>query len=182
MDPGVALLLTVIMIVVVIAIITTGIHIVKPGEIGFLYRGRKCLRHFGPAFVFSTPIVSKMYKVKTESFHILFEPPNPRIEALLEIANPSRVPIAVKDLDSEIRNLASDTVRGRFTQMNAAMNRADFVVDAEELTLRLNKSFEKMGLRVSSVKVGEHEYTSPIDELAGAKILNWDDFSRRLRS
>ena len=52
MDTGVALLLTVIMIVIAIAIITTGIHIVKPGEIGFLYRGRKCLRHFGPAFVF----------------------------------------------------------------------------------------------------------------------------------
>ena len=121
-----------------------------------------------------------MYKVKAESFHILFEPPNPRVEVLLEIADPSRVPIAIKDLDSEIRNLASDTVRGRLTQMNAAMNRADFVVNAEELTLRLNKSFEKMGLRVISVKVGKHEYTSPTNELGGAKMLNWDDVSRRL--
>ncbi len=180
MDSGVALLLTVTMIV--IAIITTGIHIVKPGEIGILYRGRKCLRHFGPSFVFSTPIVSKMYIVKAESFHIVFEPPNPRVEVLLEIADPSRVPIAVKDLDFEIRNVATGTVRGRLTQTNAAMNRADLVVDAEELTLRLNKSFEKMGLRVGSVKVGEHEYTSPVDELAGAKILNWDDTSRRLGS
>jgi hypothetical protein len=53
---------------------------------------------------------------------------------------------------------------------------------AEETRVGLNKSFESMGLRVKSVKVGERHFDAPIGGLAGARIPSWDDVSRKLGS
>ena len=182
MDEGTTLLVTLVMIVVVVAILTTGVHIVKPGEIGFVYRGRKFLRHSGPAFLMGPPIISKIYRMKAESLHIVFESSSPRTEVLLGIADPSRVPVTVEGLDSEIRNLSSKTIKEVLSRRKAGGNGTDLEVVAEEMRLGLNKSFENMGLSVNSVKVGDRHFGSPISESAGAKIPSWDDVSRKLGS
>ena len=167
MDEGFVLLITIMMIMVTIAVLTTGIHIIRPGEIGLIYRGKKFLRHSGPAFVMGPPIIGKVYRIKAKSLHIMFESPtssSPSMEILLYIADPSRIPTTVKDLDSEIRGLASVAVNEARSRINAAGNPTDYAAVAEKMRLRLDKSFEKIGLKVSIIKVGERQYIPTIGE------------------
>lgn len=183
------LLLLAIVIVAVFVVITTGVHIVRPGEIGFLYRRGKFLKHFGPAFVFGTPVISKMYRLNVKTLHILFEHPvskvrdvgttlNLKTEMTLDIADPSRVPIRDENLGAEVRRLASDAFEKTVSRMRSEEDRNDPSTIAKELRTSLNEAIERIGLRVAYLKVGEHEDDPPVGKLAGAKIPSWDDLSR----
>jgi regulator of protease activity HflC (stomatin/prohibitin superfamily) len=180
MDDGVTLLVTLVMVIVVTGILTTGIHIVKPGEIGFMYRGRKFLRHSGPAFLMGPPIIGKIYRMKAESLHIVFESSSPRMEILLGIADPSRVPITTQDLDSEIKDSTSKAVREVLSRTKSAGSQPDLKTLAEELKLRLDKSLEILGLRVRSIIVGGHSFDYPVNERSVIGIPDWDSLSSKL--
>lgn len=184
------LLLLVIVIVTVFVVITTGVHIVRPGEIGFLYRRGKFLRHFGPAFVFGPPVISKMYRLNVKTLHIQFEPPmskarnggailNLKTEMTLDIANPSRVPVRDQNLAAEVRRLTSDAFEKTVSRMRSEENHNDPSTIAKELRTNLNEAVERIGLRVTYLKVGEHQDGPPVDKFAGAKIPSWDDLSSK---
>lgn len=188
-----SLLLLVVVIVVVLAVMTTGIHIVRPGEIGFLYRRDKFLRLSGPALVFGPPIIGKMYRLNVKTLHILLEHPavkmmsggatlNLKTEVTLDIANPSTVPIRSGDLGAEMKRQVSDAFEETISRMRSGENLNDPSAFAEELSSRLNRAVGKLGVRVASVKVGDHSQVSAISEFENARIPSWDDLSRRLES
>jgi regulator of protease activity HflC (stomatin/prohibitin superfamily) len=180
MDQGLTLLITIMVIMAVVTLLTTGVRVVKPGEIGFVYRGRKFLRHIGPAFVIAPPIIGKVYRMRVESLHAVFESLEPRTEILLDIANPSRVPITAQDLDSEIKDSTSKAVREVLSRTKSAGSQPDLKTLAEELKLRLDKSLETLGLRVKSIIVGNHSFDYPVNERSVTGIPDWDSLSRKL--
>jgi len=190
MDPGATLLVTFVMIIVVTAVISTGIHIVKPGEIGFLYKRKKFLNYFRPGFIFGPPIVSRMYRLDATTLHILLKPPalkmrdegeirNLETEVMFDIADPSRVPIRSKGLGEEIRTLASSIFEETIPRMRSREHRDDAGAIAKELMICLNREVDKMGFRVAAVRVGNHLESSAVSKFDKAQILSWDDLSRK---
>jgi len=185
------LLLVMVIICVVLGIMTTGIHIVRKGEIGFLYRGERFLRQFGPSFVVGPPIIGKMYRLDERALRITFGPSspgrtyegsakNPRTEITLGIADPPRVPIRNADLSGEIRELVSETYR-RATSRTRSWEEGNNPRElARELRTDLDRVLGKIGLRVTSLKVGDFLYDSTSTGLEGAGIPTWEDLSRRI--
>lgn len=164
------------------ATLMTGVHVVRPGEIGFVYRGRKFLGHTGPAFVLATPIIGRVYRMKAESLHVLVESSVPETEILLEIADHSRFPIAEKDVDSEIRSRTSESVLEALSRQDTDGGFWDARTSAEDIRNRLNTSFKEMGLVVKYVRLGDHTLEVLDSSLARARILDFEDAVRRLES
>jgi len=153
MDGFVVLLIPVI---VVTAILTTGIRIVKPGEVGFVYRGRRFVGFTGPAFVFAPPVVGRVYRMKEESLHIVVESSVPKTEVLLEIANPSIFPITEEGVLTKIRNQVSESVLKILSHRGADDKSQEDRTAADDIRNGLTSSFREIGLIVKRVKVGNH--------------------------
>ena len=161
MDEGATLFVTLVMILVVTAILTTGIHIIRPGEIGFIYRGRKFLRHTGPAFVFGPPIIGRVYRVKVESLLIVVESSVPRAEIQLGIADPSKVPMWAKKIESEIKTQVADLTLKALSRYGSDKSHLDTVAAAEDIKNRLDASVKDLGLTVVDLKLGEVSEKGP---------------------
>ena len=155
MDTGLELLILLVTIVVVLALLTTGIRIVRPGEIGFIYRGRTFLRHTGPAFIFAPPIIGRVYRVKEESLHIVVESSTPRTEIQLGIADPSKVPMWAKEIESEIRTEVSDLVLKALSRYGSGKSHLNTEATAEDIKSKLDMSVRNLGLTIVSVRLGE---------------------------
>ena len=155
MDTSLELLILLVTIVVVFALLTTGIRIVRPGEIGFIYRGRTFLRHTGPALVFAPPIIGRVYRVKEESLHIVVESSVPRTEIQLGIADPSKVPMWAKEIESEIKTKVSNHVLKALSRYGYSRNHLDPGAAAEDIKNRLDMSVKNLGLTIVSVRLGE---------------------------
>lgn len=179
MDDGTILLILFVTMVMVFSVLMTGFHIVRQDEIGFVYRGKKFVRHSGPGFVMSQPLIGKVHRMKAESLHIMVESPGVRTEAILAIADPQRVPVTVNDMDSEIRNLASEVVLETPSLQDPGKNGKDQRDIAEDLKRRLDEAFKDIGLVVKLLRFGECSIETHQNELAAARIPDWDDLSRR---
>jgi len=155
MDGFVVILISVI--IAVFAVLTTGVRIVKPGEVGFVYRGRRFIGFTGPAFVFAPPVVGRVYRMKEESLNIIVELSVPKTEVLLEIANPSIFPIAEEDVLTKIRSEVSESVLRILSQRGADDRSLDLSVAAEDIRKKLNTSFLEAGVIVKRVKVGGYK-------------------------
>ena len=161
METGLGLLILLLAIVVVFALLTTGIRVVRPGEIGFVYRGRTFLRHTGPAFVFGPPIIGRVYRVKEESLQIVVESSVPRTEIQLGIVDPTKVPMWAKELESEIRTKVSDIVLKALSRYGDSRSHLDTVAVAEEIKNELDMSVRELGLTIMYVRLGDSSEKKP---------------------
>ena len=152
MDTGLVLL-TLLLIAAVFALMMTMAHIIRPGEIGFIYRRGAFLRLIEPGFLMAMPVIFRIYRMKTESLQIEVESSAHRAELQLGIADPSRVPVTVGDVESETRNRASEVVLKTFSRYSSDKKYLDTTAAVEEIEDRLNKSLRDMGLEVVRLKV-----------------------------
>lgn len=151
MDTGLMLLM--LLIAAVFALVLTMTHIIRPGEIGFIYRRGTFLRLIGPSLNMAMPVIFKIYRMKTESLQIAVESSTHRAELQLGIADPSRVPVTVGDVESETRNRASEVVLKTFSRYSSDKKYLDTTASIEEIEDRLNKSLRDIGLEVVRLKV-----------------------------
>lgn len=154
MDTDLVLLLLVVAIAAVFALMATMIHIVKPGEIGFVYRRGTFLRLIEPGhLVMAAPIIFKVHRMKTESLHIVVDSSAHRAELQLGISDPSRVPVTVEEVESETRNKASELVLKSLSRYGSDKNHLDTTAAAEEIENRLNTILRDIGFKVVYLKV-----------------------------
>lgn len=179
MDTSMVLLILFVVIVAVFALMATGIHIIRPGEIGFIYRRGRFLRLVQPGLAIAIPIILRVHRMRTESLNIVVESSAHRAELQLGIADPSRVPITVDDMDSEIRDLASGVILKAPSLQDSNKNGKDQRDIAEDLKRRLDEAFKDMGLVVKSLRVGEYTVETHQNDMAAAGIPDWNDVSRR---
>lgn len=179
MTEGMILLVLLVAMAVTFSILMTGIHIVRQDEIGFVYRGKKFVQQSGPRIVVSTPIIGKVHRMKAKSLHITVEPSNPRTEVILSIADPSKVPVTVKDLDFEIRNSISNAITKAPQFQESCRDSKDPSDIAENLKDMLDESLRDMGFVVKSLRFGNHVIETGGGMPAAVGIPNWDDVSRK---
>ena len=142
-----------LLIAAVFALMMTMAHIIRPGEIGFIYRRGSFLRLIEPGFLMAMPVIFKVYRMKTESLQIVVESSVHRAELQLGIADPSRVPVAVGEVESEARNRASETVLKTLSRYSSNKKHLDLTAAVEETENRLNRSLRDIGLKVVHLKV-----------------------------
>ena len=141
-------------IAAVFAVMATMIHIVKPGEIGFVYRRGTFLRLIEPGhLIMIAPIIYKVHRMKTESLHVVVDSSTHRVELQLGIADPSRIPVTTKEVESETRSKASELVLKSLSRYGSDKNRLDTTAAAEEMKDGLNTILKDIGLRVEHLKV-----------------------------
>ena len=153
MDTGSVLLILFVAIAAVGALMATMIHIVKPGEIGLVYRRGAFLRLIKPGhIVMAMPIIFKVHRVKTESLRIVVKSSTYGAELRLGIADPSRVPVPVGEAGLETRNKASELVQKSLSRYGSDKDRLDTTA-AEEIENRLDTILRDEGLKVESLKI-----------------------------
>ncbi|MCJ7562886.1 MAG: hypothetical protein MUO84_07765 [Thermoplasmata archaeon] len=192
MDTLVAILVTITMVVVVLFILITGIHIIRPGQIGFLYRGKTFIRDFGPSIVFGPPLISRMYKInRGEVLHFILDSsstggrrarttPGFEIEVTLDITDPSKVPVLKGDLKLEAHGIVSRAMEKAISHIERESETQDQAAIARELRIVLEKSLKVIGLRPAYIRAGNHKETTSINPLATARVPLWDDLQSRL--
>ena len=152
METGLVLLML-LLIAAVFALMMTMTHIIRPGEIGFIYRRGTFLRFVGPSLNIAMPVIFKIYRMKTESLQIEVESSTHRAKLQLGIADPSRVPVTVGDVESDARNRASEVVLKTFSRYSSDKKYLDTTAAVEEIEDRLSKSLRDIGLEVVRLKV-----------------------------
>jgi regulator of protease activity HflC (stomatin/prohibitin superfamily) len=154
MDTSSVLLILFVAIAAVFTLMATMIHIVRPGEIGFVYRRGTFLRLIEPGrLVMVAPIIFRIHRMKTESLHIVVESSAHRAQLQLGIADPSRVPVTVEEVESETRNRASELVLRSLSRYGSDKNHLDTTAAAKEIENRLNTILRDIGLKVESLKM-----------------------------
>jgi hypothetical protein len=154
MDASSLLLMLLVAIAAASALMATMIHLVRPGEIGFVYRRGTFLRLIEPGhLVMVAPIIFKIHRMKTESLHIVVESSAHRAELQLGIADPSRVPVTVEEVESETRKKASELVLRSLSRYGSDKNHLDTTAAAKGIENRLNTILMDIGLKVDSLKM-----------------------------
>ena len=153
MDTGLTLQMLLVAIAAAFALMATMIHIIKPGEIGFVYRRGTFFRLVEPSHIIMiAPIIYKVHRIKTESLHVVVDSSAHRAELQLGIADPSRVPVPVGEAELETRNKASELVQKSLSRYGSDKDRLDTTA-AEEIENRLNTILRDVGLKVERLRV-----------------------------
>lgn len=153
MDTGLVLLILFVAIVVVSALMMTGIRIIRPDEIGFIYRRGRFLRLVQPGLIIAIPIILKVRRMKTESLNIVVESSANRAELQLGIADPSRVPVTAEEIGSEAGNRASELLTKALSRYSSGNDHLDAAAAAKEIENRLDTPLRDIGLKVVDLRI-----------------------------